>query len=199
MYSLKQLIAESRYKAQESGVDKEEAENQVLKCEIKKLGNENLYEYFKFVEHLATSLNKSLTLSTDIIMTSLGQCDFSRNTIQISLKEEYDSEAKLKSVIVHELGEAEYILRNYPICRSEFVDEAPRFTELLSHYYIEHTLKKKNLYHLEAVFKDDQVKDCRNEWKVILKAVWILISFNHFVVKDKIPGYAEFSDIIDEI
>ncbi|WP_337032245.1 hypothetical protein [Paenibacillus illinoisensis] len=134
-----------------------------------------------------------------------------KKDITIHLKSTIDT-SKIKSIFIHELGEANYIARSMPSIhddRDRSINIQGRIIELFSH---PHALRIARIYNVENIELEmrskigstyktkDYIKEYHYAWHITLMIAWALISFPDLrYEKDIIIGYQEHRSHIDRI
>lgn len=170
--------------------------------ELLKEVNDSIFKYGK-------ELKFEISSSDDVTYTAFTQ-EFKKD-ITIKLKSTIET-SKIKSIFIHELGEADYIARSMPNVHDErdrSKNIQGRIIELFSH---PHVLRIAGVYNVENIelemcskigstFKTkDYIKEYYYKWYITLMIAWALISFPDLrYEKENIIGYREYRSHIDRI
>lgn len=117
---------------------------------------------------------------------------------------------KLPSIVIHELGEVDYIARKLPYVKDKLEREkfVYRMTELFTHPHARRLAKKYRLEDIEGAFRKEQLKKQKTEnylkykenWQCILMTCWALATFPELKdCRHVLRGYNDNANIIDEI
>ncbi|WP_017416233.1 hypothetical protein [Clostridium tunisiense] len=170
--------------------------------------NKNINNMLNQVEELSERYNVKLEKNFSEYSTgNLGTTSLEDNRLFISVSSKLSSnQEKKNAVIIHELGEALYILNKFPIItRSlEYCEYEQKLFEIFTHNYINHLV---DLYNLREFMnpinsKRDYGKDNKNleSWKRIINICWIIIAHPIMLEnKDLVEGYNELRSEVDKI
>lgn len=116
---------------------------------------------------------------------------------------------KGSSIIVHELGEADYGASQYPYLFDPPIGEMYRIVEIFSHPHIRQLSAKYKLEQIEGRFREElaesyinfnYVEEYVKEWKITLMISWAMITFPEIEArKESIKGYFERKESIEKI
>ncbi|OCL26603.1 hypothetical protein U472_11505 [Orenia metallireducens] len=209
MNKLKKHVNNAIFKAQQSGKSKQLAESIAIK---EYFLNEipQVESFFKFIKEKSVEKEVQIKFILGegkyIAITK----EIPPNEIQIKINPKSDKD-KLVSAFVHELGEAGYILRNFPLVRIEdsLYNYGGRITELFSHLYIKEIVKQYNLEEIERGNGDEEIKRWRKKnylecykykWEQVLMVSWAIINYSRLKEeKSKLLGYKQNSEYIENI
>ncbi len=137
--------------------------------------------------------------------TTFGQTRGDKLSVEIKLKTPIDRD-KLEYVLVHELGEADYLAEGFPEAyNDDSADGINEITMLFSHLHARKLAREHGL-------SDTPPRECpagkdypylsrySPKWRLVLHLAWIIISYPQCQgVKDQLEGYAANAAIIDQI
>lgn len=184
-------------KAVETFLNKEE-KTRLLFSEVSNLINENLDKKLFF--ETTNGGSKAYTLEDNRL-----------KKIFITLRGDIEDEEVL-SVLIHELGEADYLARRLPIVVNTKEDEVMgRLIELLSHPHCRKLSMSFGLSEIEGLFRNNANEICiyshNNNpekydygWQKLLGVVWYLITYpDLWELRERLDLYCEYKEVIDEI
>lgn len=169
------------------------------------------WEFLSNVKERLKQIRKELEF--DITLTKYA--DFKAQTrefkksILVTLRRDIKEE-ELLTVIIHELGEADYLARRLPIVFNKKEDEVyGRLIELFSHPHARNIAKVYGLDNVEGKFRNIEVLNLidnhnhnqyKNNVEEIIKICWLLSTYpNLLEKKEQLKGYNENKDIINLI
>jgi len=207
---LQKIVSETIYQAQRDEKNKIIAISEAIEKLIIK--EKNIKSLFDEVSTLI-KLNLDETLFFEISSggskaTTLE--DSKLKKIFITLREDI-SEDEIQSVLVHELGEADYLARKLPIAFNVREDELHgRIIELFSHPHCRRLAEIFGLEEVEGLYRNNANDICihnHNEkskydygWQKLLGVAWYLLTYpDLWEFRKRLATYCEFADTIDEI
>jgi HPt (histidine-containing phosphotransfer) domain-containing protein len=168
-------------------------------------------EYLSNVEEFLKQIEKELVFD----ITDTKYADFKAQTrefkksILVTLKRDIKEE-ELLTVLIHELGEVDYLARRLPIVSNEKEDEVHgRLIELFSHPHARHIARDYELDEIEGEFRNTEVlkliedhnqTDYKNNVEVIIKICWLLSTYPKLLEhREQLNGYIQNKDKINLI
>jgi len=132
-------------------------------------------------------------LDFNIINRNYGFTMIDSNVVTVNINDNHDSQ-KLRSIILHELGESHYIVTKHPriISIDESYNRENKLTEMLSHYHIKLLMREYGLTEIENYDYPNIVKKLSNlpkdiqetGWSEIVRIVWGRITFEDLFTVD---------------
>jgi hypothetical protein len=168
---------------------------------------------FNEVSNLITeNLNKKLFFETTNGGSKAATLEDTRlKKIFITLRGDIEGEEVL-SVLIHELGEADYLARKLPIVVNTREDEVMgRLIELFSHPHCRKLSMSFGLSEIEGLFRNNANEICiynhNNNpekydygWQKLLGVVWYLITYpDLWEIRERLDLYSEYKEVIDDI
>lgn len=141
----------------------------------------------------------------------MGQASKTGGAICIELKSSIADDKAALSILAHEMGETDYLLRGYPkvIDNKDRTNCANRIGELFSHKHIHELLKQEGLHEYDSYLDkhDSKIWRCKdykldyvNDWEQILMLAWALITFPSLGrYKDDLKDYKYHFDPVSKI
>lgn len=193
-----------------------EIEDECFKNAIRESQELNLL--FNMIQVRAHEKNYSIVFKFSDTETTdyLGYTDFTKNKIYIELKKSI-AQSYFIPVLAHELGEADYLLRNYPIIKREFVEKNnvyARVTEIFSHHHIQSLLKNMGLNYLHNELDACDGSGLLNKYLTldeitvenIIMVCWAIITYpsvyearKSILLFQKVDGLSELCDEINRM
>lgn len=199
------IISIARYQAQIEGTNRDAAEQTAVIQNIKSNFPE-ISELFDAVMVRATSIRKPIEFNLgDVNPSYIGMTDSSyRDRIKISINSNLSRE-KMRCVLVHELGEADYIAQQFPDVQDSknLLSDTKYIMELFSH---RHARNLAEVYHLsdlsESHYNGD--KDFAglfiDPWHITLMLAWVLVTFPSEASRiNEYTGYNDYREYVDRI
>ncbi|PYF05634.1 hypothetical protein [Ureibacillus chungkukjangi] len=184
-------------KAVETFLNKEE-NTRLLFSEVSSLINKNLSKKLFF--ETTNGGSKAYTLEDNRL-----------KKIFITLRGDIKDE-EVQSVLIHELGEADYLARRLPIVVNTREDQVMgRLIELFSHPHCRRLSMSFGLSEIEGLFRNNANEICINNhnnnpekydygWQKLLGVVWYLITYpDLWELRDRLDLYCEYKEVVDEI
>ncbi|EAR68589.1 hypothetical protein B14911_03364 [Bacillus sp. NRRL B-14911] len=131
-----------------------------------------------------------------------------KNEITICLTSPIELE-KLSSILVHELGEADYVTSQFPFLDDPEIQEMYKIVEIFSHPHIRQLATYHKLESIEGLYRErltefflhnDYIKEYLKPWKIILMICWAIQTFPVIKeYKENLKGYQDYKNSVERI
>lgn len=159
------------------------------------------------VKELCVRYNIELVENFSAFISDLGETSLEDNHLYININSKLSSnEEKKNAVIIHELGEALYILNKFPIITRSIEDceYEKELLEIFTHNYINYLV---DLYNLGEFMNQINLKKTYGKynknlesWKSIINICWIIITHPIMLEnRNLVDGYNELRSEVDKI
>ncbi|WP_239616363.1 hypothetical protein [Cohnella mopanensis] len=153
-------------------------------------------------------LNWEVSLTNDVKYTAFTSEYIKDVTIKVKPNVNL---AEMNSIVIHELGEADYIARGLPDIIDHWDREniGGRLIELFSHPHVLSLTKAYRLDPIEQAMRISRattwithgyVNEYRYKWSIVLMLSWAIVSFPSLLpIREELDGYPQNKEYVDRI